>query len=390
MTTPDDTLDADDTPDDTIVTTFCRTVTTRDTGSTNRAAPPGIHGSGRGESAGIDAVTRRATTSRCRRCAGWQRVIAAAIAVLAIACGQGEEQGGRSGAAPVAGAPPTATATAETAIAEPPVDDPSAPSARAAARYYGGYLDEVLGGDVGAARAAYAAVVADGSAPPEIAARAALRLAEDEAESGHRHIALDLVARAAALGRDHRDLLRWAERLQRRLAAVRVHDIEVRGPPAGTALEGVSAEAAELHARAEALLSAYHARRLRPRLEELGAGVRAKRAALDAAVRGYRAITALGEPVATVAAELRIASLYYDLSLSLTFDLPSELEAGAAAELRQSLRARALADRTRARAAYLRALEAGRDGRAGPAAAIWLEAAEIGLRSVEDLLRGRE
>ena len=384
MTTPDDTR----APDDRIVTTFCRTVTTRDTGSTNRAAAPGIHGSGRGESAGIDAVTRSATTSRCRRCAGWPGLIPVA-AILAIGCGPGGEQG----AAPAGRATPaeaSPVATAASSIAEPAVDEPAPPSARAAARYYGGYLDEVLGGDVGAARAAYAAVVADGSAPPEIAARAALRLAEEEAEAGHRHIALDLVARAAALGRDHRDLLRWAERLQRRLAAVRVHDIEVRGPPAGTALEGVSAEAAELHARAEALLSAYHARRLRPRLEELRAGVRAKRAALDAAVRGYRAITALGEPVATVAAELRIASLYYDLSLSLTFDLPSELEAGAAAELRQSLRARALADRARARAAYLRALEAGRDGRAGPAAAIWLEAAEIGLRSVEDMLRGRE
>lgn len=387
MTTPDDILG--EVSDDRIVTRFCRTVTTRDSAPTSRALPPAIHGGGRGESAGIDAVTRPAITSRCRRCAGSARVIA--VVALAIGCGRGGEQGAAPrSSGPVAAARSTDVAPTQPAMTESPVDGSTPPSARAAARYYGGYLDEVLGGDVGAARAAYAAVVADGSAPPEIAARAALRLAEDEAEAGHRHIALDLVARAAALGRGHRDLLRWAERLQRRLAAVRVHDIEVRGPPAGTALDGVSPQAAELHARAEALLSAYHARRLRPRLEELGAGVRAKRAALDAAVRGYRAITALGEPVATVAAELRIASLYYDLSLSLTFDLPSELEAGAAADLRQSLRERALADRTRARAAYLRALEAGRDGRAGPAAAIWLEAAEIGLRSVEDLLRGRE
>jgi hypothetical protein len=118
--------------------------------------------------------------------------------------------------------------------------------------------------------------------------------------------------------------------------------------------------------------------------------VRAKRAAMEAAVRAYRQVAALGEPAAAVAAELRIGGLYYDLSLSLTFDLPSELEPGTAAELRQSLRAQALADRDRARAAYLRALEAGRDGRAGPAGAIWLEAAELGLRSTEDLLRGRD
>jgi hypothetical protein len=269
--------------------------------------------------------------------------------------------------------------------------EPAGPAqSDATSRYYRGYLDEVLRGDFAAARAAYREVVADDSSAPETAARAALRLAEYEADAGRRHIALELVARAAALGRDHRDLLHWAERLQRRLAAVRVHDIEVRGPPGGTALEGVSRHAAELHARAEELLAAYHAHRFRPRLEDLGAGVRAKRSAMEAAVRAYRQITALGEPAATVAAELRIASLYYDLSLSLTFDLPSELEAGAAAELRQSLRAQALADRDRARADYLRALEAGAAGRAGPAAAIWLEAAELGLRSVEDLLRGRD
>ncbi|HTE56114.1 MAG TPA: hypothetical protein VK698_34920 [Kofleriaceae bacterium] len=288
------------------------------------------------------------------------------------------------------GDPGSSAASAAEPAPAPEASPRSPPGARAAVRYYEGYLDEVLRGDFRAARAAYREVVADGSAAPETAARAALRLAEYEAETGRRHIALDLVARAAALGRDHRDLLHWAERLQRRLGAVRVHDIEVRGPPAGTPLEGVTPEAAALHARAEALLSAYHARRLRPRLEELRAGVRAKRAAMEAAVRAYRQITALGEPAATVAAELRIASLYYDLSLSLTFDLPTELESGAAAELRQSLRAQALADRARARAAYLRALEAGRDGRAGPAGAIWLEAAEIGLRSVEDLLRGRD
>jgi len=314
------------------------------------------------------------TVFRCRRCAG--------LLLLVAACSGSEtgsvpetvrETGSVPETAPVSGS--GTRAAAETG---------------SSGRYYRGYLDEVLRGDFAAAREGYREVVEDGSAEPEVAARAALRLAEYEADAGRRHIALDLVARAAALGRDHRDLLHWAERLQRRLAAVRVHDMEVRGPPAGTALEGVSAEAAELHARAEELLAAYHARRLKPRLEGLGAGVRAKRAAMDAAVRAYRQVAALGEPAAAVAAELRIAGLYYDLSLSLTFDLPSELEAGAAAELRQSLRAQALADRNRARAAYLRALEAGRDGRAGPAGAIWLEAAELGLRSTDDLLRGRD
>ena len=258
------------------------------------------------------------------------------------------------------------------------------------AAYYEAYLDEKLRGDFAGARAGYRQVVDDGEARPELAARAALRLAEHEADAGRRHIALEMVARAAALGRGQRDLLHWAERLQKRIGAVRAQDIEVRGPPAGTALVGASAAIAEQFERAEALLSAYHARRLRPRLEDLRAGVRGKRAALEAAVRAYRQVAASREPVAVVAAEFRIASLYYDLSLSLTFDLPSELEPSAATRLRQSLRAQALADRDRARGAYLRALEAGRDGRAGPGGAVWLEAAELGLRSVEDLLRGRD
>ena len=350
-----------------------------------RAAPgSGIQEDGRGESAGIGGMVSSRTVFRCRRCAGLGLGLA-----LWLAC-SGGDPGSRTGSdtgtgtgsdtgtgSEAASGPGAGTGTA--AVSEPD----------AAARYYGGYLNEVLRGDFNAARAGYRAVVEDGGAEPELAARAALRLAEYEADAGRRHVALDLVARAAALGRDHRDLLHWAERLQRRLSAVRVHDIEVRGPPAGTPLEGVSGEAAELHARAEELLAAYHARRLKPRLEDLRAGVRAKRSAMEAAVRAYRQVAALDEPAATVAAELRMAGLYYDLSLSLTFDLPSELEAGAASELRQSLRAQALTDRNRARAAYLRALEAGRDGRAGPAGAIWLEAAELGLRSTEDLLRGR-
>jgi hypothetical protein len=346
--------------------------------ATTTAGPraPDMKVGGRGESAGIERVTPWRKFPRCRRCAG----IALVIGAVAGCDGAPDDAPVPVQAAPV---------HAARVRARPVPSDPETGTGSSAV-YYRGYLDEVLRGDFGAAREAYRKVVADGSAEPEVAARAALRLAEYEADAGRRHIALDLVARAAALGRGHRDLLHWAERLQQRLAAVRLHDIEVRGPPAGTAIEGVSRSAADLHARAEELLSAYHAHRLKPRLEGLGAGVRAKRAAMEAAVRAYRQVVALGEPAATVAAELRIASLYYDLSLSMTFDLPSELEPGAAAELRQSLRAQALADRDRARAAYLRALEAGRDGRAEPGRAVWLEAAELGLRSVEDLLRGRD
>jgi hypothetical protein len=322
-------------------------------------------------------MTSRRTDSRCRRSAG-----ALLLVLLVLGCQDGSSSnpapGSDSGTGP--GSPEPRSGSGSGA------DLGSADHTT----YYRAYLDETLRGDFAAARDAYHRVVDDRNANPEIAARAALRLAEYEADLGRRHIALDLVARAAALGRDQRDLLHWAERLQKRLAAVRKQDIEVRGPRVGTALEGVSAEAVAEFARAETLLAAYHARRLRPRLEDLRAGVRSKRGALEAAARAYRQVVALGEPAAVIAAEFRIASLYYDLALSLTFDLPPELEPSAAAEWRQTLRARALADRDRARAAYLRALEAGRDGRGGVAGQVWYEAAELGLRSVEDLLRGRD
>ncbi|HEU5060631.1 MAG TPA: hypothetical protein VFU21_29070 [Kofleriaceae bacterium] len=319
-------------------------------------------------------MTSRRTGFRCRRCAGFL-----AAAVL-LACGD-----------EVRDAPPAA---AEVSAAWPQAREVEGKTPKrsdtGASAYYQAYFDETLRGDFNAARSAYRRVLDAPTTEPEVAARAALRLAEYEASYGRRHIALDLVARAAALGRDQRDLLQWAQRVQRRIAAVRVEDIEVRGPPAGTALEGVSKQAAELFARAETLLAVYHGRRLRPRLEDLRAGVRSKRAALESAVRAYRQVVALGEPAAVVAAEFRIASLYYDSTLSLTFDLPPELDSSVATQLRQQLRAKALSDRNNARKAYLRALEAGRDGRAGAAGAVWLGAAELGLRSVEDLLRRRE
>jgi hypothetical protein len=322
-------------------------------------------------------VTSRRTVFRCRRCAGFL------VAIALAACG--DEVAEPSPAPPLAGQPPAPAVQAREA-------DPRGAkrSDTGASAYYQAYLDETLRGDFKVSRAAYRRVLDSPTTEPEVAARAALRLAEHEASYGRRHIALDLVARAAALGRDQRDLLQWAERVQRRIAAVTVDDIEVRGPPAGTALEGVSQPAADLFARAETLLAAYHRRRPRPRLVDLQASVRGKRAALESAVRAYRQVVALGEPTAVVAAEFRIASLYYDLALSLTFDLPPELDSSAATQLRQQLRAKALADRNNARRAYLRALEAGRDGRSGPAGAVWLEAAELGLRSVEDLLRRRD
>jgi hypothetical protein len=322
--------------DDKNVTRFCQGVTWGDEVETLGVAGFDTNGVGRGESAGTLGVESRRSFSWCRRCAGL-------VVVLLLACdagGQGAETG--EAARVEAPAPPAAKAPQEPVLERP---------GKAATAYYQAYLDETLRGDFDAARRAYRGVVEDTSADPRIAARAALRLAEYEPDARRRHHALQIVAKAAAR----------------------------------TTVESMSPAAADRFAHAEGLLAAYHARRLRPRLEDLRAGVRSKRHALDAAVRGYRRVIALGEPVATVAAEFRIASLSYDLALALTFDLPPELEEDVASELRRSLRAQAVADRNRAQAAYARALEAGRDGRAGPAATVWLEAAELGLRSVASL-----
>ena len=285
-------------------------------------------------------MNSRQRFSRCRRCAAWPAPAAVLAAAAGLVLGASVGSAGcsspggdalvASGAgARDAGAAPASPASGTATPGAPPRRSDAAPARGPGpvSRYYGAYLDEKLDGAFARAQAGYRSVIDDGTADPDLAARAALRLAEYQANAGRRHVALDLVARAAALGHDQPALLRWAERLQKRLAAVRVHDIEVRGPPAGTQLEGVSPAARDLFARAEELLAAYHGRRLKPHLEELRADVRAKRRALEAAVHVYRQVVALGEPVAVVAAEFRIASLYYDLSIS--------------ADLRSAARARA-------------------------------------------------
>jgi hypothetical protein len=142
-------------------------------------------------------------------------------------------------------------------------------------------------------------------------------------------------------------------------------------------------------AKGEGLLTAYHPTRLRPRIFELRAAIRQKQNAMDGAVRAYRAVAELGEPAATVAAEFRIGSLFNDLSISLMFDLPPELERNEATRLRGSLSSRAIADLRRARDAYRRCLEAAELVPRRDDVANWRAAAELGLRTVEDLLRGR-
>lgn len=258
------------------------------------------------------------------------------------------------------------------------------------ARYYEGYLAETMRGDLAAARRAYREVLAKSNSDAVVAARAALRLAALESLAGRRRDALELVARARVLGRDDATIVTRADELQTRLASSRSRGSEVRGPPAGAKLAGVSAEISAQFGKAEALLAAYHRVRLSPRVAALQGGTYAKERRMESAARAYRQVIAFGHTAATSASEFRIGSLYHDLAIALTFDLPSEVEPHAAAKLRRSLRARALGYLRKARAAYQRSLSAAR--RAGDAAEIarWRGATERGLAAVVDLLGGRQ
>jgi hypothetical protein len=297
------------------------------------------------------------------------------LAMALAACGDG------AGEAPVPGAVRDAAVVRQ----EPkrPLEDPWAQ------RYYEGYLAETVRGDVAAARAAFEEVVAGaGQESPRAAARAALRLAELEALAGRRRKAVELLARASVLGRDDPAIVEQADRLQVQLASVRAQASEVRGPPLGAELPEVAGKAHALFAAAETELGEYYAIALQPRLEALRASVRSKERATEQAVRAYREVVATGEPTAVVAAEFRAGSVYHDLAIALMFDLPPELEPQAAAKMRRSLRARALGYLRKAEAAYGRSLEAveGLEGQGGIER--WRAPAELGLRSVRDLLSG--
>jgi tetratricopeptide (TPR) repeat protein len=298
------------------------------------------------------------------------------LALLALGCGSDAEKGRPR-------VPVTAGPTIDAGATTTPWSGES--------RYYEGYLAETMRGDLAAARKAYRQVLERSSGSDSVvAARAALRLAEIEALSGRRRNALELVARAQVLGRDDVQVVTRADRLQARLASIRSRGSEVRGPPAGVALPGVSNEVAARFAAAEKALAAYHRMRLSPRSAALQGGVYAKERSMHAAVREYRRVIELGDIAATCASEFRIGALYHDLAISLTFDLPPELEPHAAAKLRRSLRARALGYLRKARASYQQALASAL--RAGSSAEIgrWRRATELGMAAVVDILGGRQ
>jgi hypothetical protein len=298
--------------------------------------------------------------------------VALSISALLAACG-GEPEDPQAPAGQ--GAPMLRDAGAEATAPVPGSD------------YWAAFLDEVVAGDLAAARAGYERELDRGADAPAVAARAALRLAELEGAAGNRRRALELVARATAVAYDDEAVQDAAERLRGRLVAAPSGAGDLRGPPAGTALPGVAAETAAAFAAAEATLARVHRIRLEPVLEALSSTVRAKERATEAAARAYRAVADAGG-LARIAAQYRVGSLYHDLAIELVFDLPPELEAGVASRLRRTLRASAVAYLRKAAAAYRVSLAEPVGGSADDAA-LWRSAAQSDLRAAEELLGDR-
>ncbi len=249
--------------------------------------------------------------------------------------------------------------------------------------FYRGYLADILAGDTTQAAPLYREVLSFGAQAPALGAQSALRLARWSEASQKRREAMDFAVRASILGADLPRVKAEADDIRRRIATtVKVQDLEVRGPAAGSRLQDVSEEVAILFEKAEKLLALYHKRRLQPRLEALAASVRGKRGAMERAVRAYRDVALTEVPEAVAASEFRIASLYYDFSLALSFELPSELDPVVARNMRSQLRAELRHVRTKARSAYRRSLAV----REGPHSQGWRSAAILGLGSVEDII----
>jgi hypothetical protein len=218
------------------------------------------------------------------------------------------------------------------------------------------------------ARASYERLLAAPDAPTDVAARAALHLAQLEARAGKTGRARDLIARATALAPNDVTVVEGADRVRADfVAAAGAGDI--RGPKPHTPLPGVDARTAAAFAAAEDALERVHTMRTRQRL-----AVWEKEDATADVVRRYRAIAEAGG-VAQVAAEYRIGSLYHDLALGLMFE-------PVAAELRRTLFTGARNYLKKASTAYKASLAA-----TAPAEAqLWRDAAESDLRATNDVL----
>jgi hypothetical protein len=241
----------------------------------------------------------------------------------------------------------------------------------AAPAFGDGVLAELTGDDA-SARASYEQVLSAADVPTDVAARAALHLAQLEARAGKSLRARELIARATALAPADPSVSEGADRVRAEIVAGNSAG-DLRGPPLGTPLPGVPPKVAEAFAAAERALAHVHALRPRQRL-----AVWEKEDATADVVRLYRGIAEHGG-IAQVAAEYRVGTLYHDLAIGLLVE-------PIAADLRRTLRAGAYGYLKKAIAAYQASL-------AVPAtsdAEQWRLAAELDLRAAQDVLREAE
>ncbi len=347
--------------DDKIVTSFCKAKTPE---RADLATP--VHG--RGEGVGTRVMKRLSPWNWCRRCA--------ACLALMIVGGCADDLSDTKVQPPAPVTKPTPSEPVITVVED------------SRHTFYRGYLADVLAGDREEASNRYQEVLGAGAEEPSLVAHAALRLAIWAEANRQRVVAADLAVRASVLGSGTPYIRTEADQLRRRLAQSGRSQggIKVRGPKPGTVLRGVPKTVAAQFAVAEMLLAAYHRFRLKPRLEALGASIQGKRTAMQRAVSAYREVVESGVPMAILAAQFRIASIYHDYSLSLSFELPDELDPQVARRLRSSLQSEVRQIRARARSAYVRSLEANK-GRSGAQVSTWADASSRGLASIRDLLR---
>jgi hypothetical protein len=230
-----------------------------------------------------------------------------------------------------------------------------------------GVLAELTGDDA-AARASYEQVLSASDVPTDVAARAALHLAQLEARAGKSGRARDLIARATALAPADTGVSEGADRVRAEIVAGSSAG-DIRGPKIGTPLPGVPARIAKAFAAAEQALAHVHSMRPRQRL-----AVWEKEDATAGVVRRYRAIAEYGG-VAQVAAEFRIGTLYHDLAIGLLVE-------PIAPDLRRTLRTGAFGFLKKSVTAYKASLAV----KATPEAEQWRTHAEVALRAAVDVL----
>jgi hypothetical protein len=335
---------------DTIVTTFCDSVTTEHEAVIT----------GRRRLVTTEMGEAMAPASEYQPSGGTRSGVGAKLSLLIVAllvaCGDDQAR-------------PTAqpTVPARSVSAADPATGVKTELDSAAPAFGDGVVAELTGDDA-AARASYEQVLSADDVPTDVAARAALHLAQLEARAGKSGRARDLIARATALAPADTSVSEGADRVRAEIVAGSSAG-DIRGPKVGTPLPGVKGKIAQAFAAAERALAHVHSMRPRQRL-----AVWEKEDATAGVVRRYRAIAEQGG-VAQAAAEFRIGTLYHDLAIGLLVE-------PLGGELRRTLRPGAYAFLKKAVTAYKASLAV----KSTPESEQWRLAAQVNLRAALDVL----